>query len=404
MADVPQELVDLVIDSIHDDYRSLLTASLVCRTWYLSTRPHLFRRAVFHIDFFIPSFSDSDDDVREPLSFHRFYLLRDIIEENPSITYHIRELVISGATSHKFSSWKRVESLVAAILSQLDRVSSIVLRDVNWEHLSVPCRHALRSIFDSPHLEHIELYSFNAPLHITLSLIGSANNLKSFSFSFTPATNFHSPFGLEMNKLYSITVSRVQLQELEIGSNPRLPEFAGLLLNPNCPISISELQRLRMTHVTDVPMCGQLLRASGNSLKELELWAPTSREPKRVGDNISINWLPALRSFQIRGLLFSPSVCSVFCLCDIFTPEKSHNLQEIEFLIDIDNTHRSSLNWNPWSQLDDILSGSKFPSLRKVDVTLSFSRPDASAHTNLAAFQNSMPRLVEQGKLAVCCG
>ena len=51
MADVPQELVDLVVDSIDDDRRSLINASLVCRSWSLATRPHLFRRADFSIGF-----------------------------------------------------------------------------------------------------------------------------------------------------------------------------------------------------------------------------------------------------------------------------------------------------------------------------------------------------------------
>ena len=129
----------------------------------------------------------------------------------------------------------------------------------------------------------------------------------------------------------------------------------------------------------------------------------TGREPKRVGDDISINWMPALRSFQIRGLLFSPSVCSVPCLCDIFTPDEPHDLQEIQFLVDTDNSRRNLLNWSSWSQLDALLSGPKFPSLKKVDVTLVFSRPGVSTYVNVTAFQNSMPRLIEQGKLAIRC-
>ncbi|KAF8699474.1 hypothetical protein AX14_000919 [Amanita brunnescens Koide BX004] len=158
-----------------------------------------------------------------------------------------------------------------------------------------------------------------------------------------------------------------------------------------------------MTDVNDVPSCGQLLRAAAKTLETLELWAPSTREPKRVGDNISLNWLPALRSFQIRGLLFSPTVCSARCLEDIFSVDAPHDVEEIHLLVDTDNRRSFALDWTPWTQLDIILSSPLFRSLISVDVTLYFSNPDGQIFLNTSALRRSMPRLLRRGILNVHC-
>ncbi|KAK2465031.1 hypothetical protein APHAL10511_003107 [Amanita phalloides] len=401
MPHVPQELVDLVVDNIHDDRISLVTASLVCRSWCCATRPHLFRRAVFHIN--SPLLADDDDisdlDCDLSVPFHRFHLLHQIILERPSLAYHIRHLVLSGATAHKCSPWKQVEPVISSILTRLHRVTSVALRDVHWDHLSPQCQTTLCTIFSNPQLSHVDLYSFNAPLPIVFSLVGSAKNLQSFSTAFTPATNFRQPFDSLATKF---APSRVMLHSLEIGSSPRISELADALLDPKCPVNISNLHHLRMTHVTDIPVCGQLLRATGQSLEILELWAPTSREPRRVGDDISLRFMPALRSFQIKGLLFSPNVCSVPCLCDIYTVDAPHGLEKLELLVDADNSRRMMLNWSSWSALDSVLSSPFFYSLNKVEIKLHFSRPGASTYLGLMALQRAMPRLRQSGILNVC--
>ena len=130
----------------------------------------------------------------------------------------------------------------------------------------------------------------------------------------------------------------------------------------------------------------------------------TGREPRRVGDDISLNWLPALRSFQIEGLLFSPAICSVPCLCDIFSIDAPNDVEKIDFLVDADNSHRTVLDWSSWAQLDTLLANPfKFRSLSSVDVRLYFSRPNSHTFLNVAALRRSMPRLLKRGILTVDC-
>ncbi|KAF8504129.1 hypothetical protein JB92DRAFT_2738567, partial [Gautieria morchelliformis] len=46
----PQELIDAVIDNLHEDHGALLACSLVCRSWLPSSQRHLFRRVTFGLD------------------------------------------------------------------------------------------------------------------------------------------------------------------------------------------------------------------------------------------------------------------------------------------------------------------------------------------------------------------
>lgn len=127
----------------------------------------------------------------------------------------------------------------------------------------------------------------------------------------------------------------------------------------------------------------------------------SAREPKRVGDNISLNWMPALRSFQIKGLLFSPTVCSIPCLGDIFSVNSPHDIEEIQLLVDTDNRHSHALDWSSWTQLDILFSSPLFRSLISVDITLYFSNPNGQNFLNSAALRRSMPRLLKREILTI---
>lgn len=269
MTDVPQELIDLVVDSIEDDRRSLINSSLVCRSWSHATRRHLFRRANFNTGFRNIS-STLDRSASDDHSLHRFQLLNDILRDRPSIAYNIREVVISGAIAHESSLWSRAEPLITSVLSRFRRVNSLTLHEVQWKSLSTQFKQALVSIFSSPSLGNVKLHRFSAPLPTIFSLLGMAENLKSLCSAYTPT-------GAEYGHDSFERTGRVELHSLDLGTCNHFENFAGFLLDPECPVDISHLQSLRMTDVNDVPSCGQLLRAAAKTLETLELWAPSSR-------------------------------------------------------------------------------------------------------------------------------
>ncbi len=130
------------------------------------------------------------------------------------------------------------------------------------------CRQSLASIFSSPSLEHVDLHAFNVQLSIVFTLLGLAKNLKSVRVAHTPTVlSYDNPY-------FEQPTERVALRSLELGA--QVEQLALHLLDPESPIIISHLHHLRMTHVTDVVACGQMLRAAGKTLEILELWAPTS--------------------------------------------------------------------------------------------------------------------------------
>ena len=47
---LPPELIDIIIDHLHSDRRALAACSLVCKTWRLSARHHLFARLALNLE------------------------------------------------------------------------------------------------------------------------------------------------------------------------------------------------------------------------------------------------------------------------------------------------------------------------------------------------------------------
>ncbi|KAI0826231.1 hypothetical protein BC629DRAFT_60912 [Irpex lacteus] len=57
MSMFPTELIDIIVDHLHDDWLALLQCALVCRTWTVSSRYHLFRKIKIPLS---PSAGDTD--------------------------------------------------------------------------------------------------------------------------------------------------------------------------------------------------------------------------------------------------------------------------------------------------------------------------------------------------------
>ncbi|KAJ7306770.1 hypothetical protein DFH08DRAFT_514113 [Mycena albidolilacea] len=185
--DLPQELVDTILDNIHDDVPSLKSCSLAARTFVISARKHIFKK--------IEILSSSD-------AAQRFY---ELLCSSPHIAPLVEDLCITSVLE-KFSVTcayldpsgdymsGRALSLILPLLTELIRISIIETGDVHnrsgrefsrsWNKMEPPLQSVLANVFSSPRLEAVHLCGFvlESPCHL-LSLFSEAAALKEMSLS-----------------------------------------------------------------------------------------------------------------------------------------------------------------------------------------------------------------------------
>ncbi|KAJ7306743.1 hypothetical protein DFH08DRAFT_513527 [Mycena albidolilacea] len=184
--DLPQELIDTIVDILHDDGPSLKSCSLAARTFVISARKHIFKK--------IEILSSSDTS-------QRFY---ELLCSSPHIAPLVEDLCIASVLekfpvtcayldpSGDYMSGRAL-SLILPLLTELKRISIIENGDVSqtcvefsrsWNKMELPLQSALANVFSSPRLEAVHLCGFvlESPCHL-LSLFSKAAALKEMSLS-----------------------------------------------------------------------------------------------------------------------------------------------------------------------------------------------------------------------------
>ncbi|KAF7367303.1 hypothetical protein MSAN_00792400 [Mycena sanguinolenta] len=195
---IPQELVDLIVDNLHDDIPSLKSCSLTARAFVGSAQTWLFNS----VEILPPK---SRDDQDSPC--RRFYKL---LTRSPHIAPLIEELqiVLVGSETSAYDAeggyyleerhvpWVmsgRTLSLVLALLN-LKRISLVENSSsewngygrysMQWNKLGRSLKSALAAVFSSPRLESVCLRGIvvQSPVQL-LSLFSEATSLKELSIS-----------------------------------------------------------------------------------------------------------------------------------------------------------------------------------------------------------------------------
>lgn len=159
---IPPELVDIVIDHLHDDRQALLACSLVCRAWLPSCRFHKFGSVV------IPWPETKGHD----------------FEECPIAAQFVRELTIGSSS---LGSWPLPVSLLDSTMGMklplCPNVKTLKLWSFNFRHYTPS---SLASRFPLPSLKSLFLHRCNFAEQPDLTVFLSGfQNLVSFSSRFT---------------------------------------------------------------------------------------------------------------------------------------------------------------------------------------------------------------------------
>ncbi|SJL14139.1 uncharacterized protein ARMOST_17594 [Armillaria ostoyae] len=178
---IPQELIDYILEYLHEDILTLRTCSLVSHSFWPSTLPHIYHEIV------LVHFSEMDM-FREyhPGKLYQCYKLSNLLCINPDISRFVRTLSICSDVEGVQLLGQ--DSSFPPILSKLSNLACIKMVNRNtlsdWMLFPEDSRSALLSVFQSPALTTLHLDGMdNIPDSDTRLILsrGSSSSLRHLS-------------------------------------------------------------------------------------------------------------------------------------------------------------------------------------------------------------------------------
>lgn len=276
---LPQELVDQILDHLHDDSSTLLNCALVSRTWLPTSRMHLFSK----IRLLVPPSRNSlhEDDTPRHGPCQRLHAL---LTGSPEIIPYIHDLRIHSGSPNSpasldESSWVLTEDTLPPLLLMLTDLRHFEFTtevSMPWDILPITLRQAIDSIFQLDSLTFVRLRSWAfSDLSNFASLFAQCRNLKGLSLRSVRL----GPDDIDSISTLSHPDSELE-SSISVPNGPRLefltlddvdfPHLGDWLLSHRSAIKLTHLRELRISHPNDRSL-ERLLRSLSGSLQHLHL-------------------------------------------------------------------------------------------------------------------------------------
>lgn len=318
---LPQELVDHIIDHLHDDPLTLSNCSRVCRGWLPTSRHHFFAKI---------SLKATSAHNGPAIPQERCKQLYAVLLQSPEIIYNIRELEIcEGSPYHHHhhggdhhpelvssTTWITTERTLTALfklLTHLQRLDFSATSTLYWKLLPPTFQSALWTLLSLPTLTYIRLHKWVFPdLSSLASILARCHNLNAFALSSTTIFNEGSgsphldqSISIDESVHDSLQQSRPPRTRLEVLTLDYVT-FGYLdywLLSPHSLIDITSLRELRVSHFQDATAIEKLLLTVDGSLEHFHLkpgyWDGKKKSP--VNQSF-LNWA------NLFQFIYSPSI------------------------------------------------------------------------------------------------
>jgi hypothetical protein len=282
---LPQELVDHIIDHLHDDPVALSNCARVCRGWLPTSRHHFFSKI---------SLKATSAHNGPAVPQERCKKLYAVLTQSPEIIYNIRELEICEGSPHHHhdhhpelssTTWITTERTLTALfklLTHLQRLDFSATSTLYWKLLPPTFQSALWTLLSLPTITYIRLHSWVFPdLSSLASILACCNNLNAFALSSTTIFNEGSPH-LHQSSLLAAGEDCGGVEE-EVVRPPRtrlevltldyviFGYLDNWLLSPHSLIDITSLRELRVSHFQDATAIEKLLFTVDGSLEHFHL-------------------------------------------------------------------------------------------------------------------------------------
>ncbi|KIK02874.1 hypothetical protein K443DRAFT_677213 [Laccaria amethystina LaAM-08-1] len=360
---LPPELLDIVVDHLHDDPTTLRSLAITSTQCLHSSRVHLFYRIqLMHH----PSAEYHQTPSRV---LDKYYRLNKILETSPRLRGYIRHLVIHRA---EFSHWVwyHIEPVVVQILDKLKNVSILSLRRVDFAWLSHFVRSPLRSMMLGT-VVHLELYScrFHDLDEFFHFIAGS--NLKQLGVK---EVAWAAPCVYNLLLRAQTTI----VESLHLGDDC-LDVVMPILLENDSPLCLQRLSKLSISPMGNYETAAKVIKHSKLTLEELEVAVTGSR-----GNNLPLYILrpsdmSCLRQLKLTHVRQSEGYSPIRCIMSLLSQiHHCDGLEGVSFMVIIE-APIAKLDWSKWRAVDEVLARlfDARRSLKSVHITMSGDASDA---------------------------
>ncbi|KAJ7899076.1 hypothetical protein B0H13DRAFT_2031116 [Mycena leptocephala] len=388
---IPPEVVEYIIDFFDsvDDKHTLLSCSLVSRSWVQSSQNHLFRSIRLS---YLPFWQLN----------HR---LHKVLTESPHLAHYIRDLqIVNDGFLFSPESWVNTEPSLPQLLPKLLALRSLTLWHMNWEVLLEKLQESLRALLARPSLTSFNLSRCRFPTFLRLAvLLSTARSLKRLSLVGT-STNDDD---MVLNPDDQAPAEPVTLDYLALKSGVHF--MPGSLTSPLLSHFL-DITRLRTLVCSDDICCVSVVPllpvlAQAGTLERLELGGiPHSYFDLRL--------MPSLRHLYINYIMMSvgQEFLAARLVGFVSNIRALTQLEDVHIQIEAHTTWPECIDWNVWAELDDLLTASELNHLRLItmDVCMYWNEslvacaPNTPAVTNeLGRLKAVLPKLIHSGILQV---
>jgi hypothetical protein len=405
---LPPELTDRVIDYLHDSPADLRSCAQVCRAWLASSRFHLF----YSISI-------------EPLLKHSCCCnLYNAIQQSPDIVLYVRELRCSFIAAYDSGvNTDHPPSILPQLLRSFPALRKLGIAEDSWVSFSPDVRQSFRDILALPSLVHLEVSDVHFPKleHFTSLLRPHLKRLDAW------IKNDHDDDGdygedeednedeedsdrnnvdidididdddddatIQANQEaadreieHEVGIGRepCRLQYLTLSPSRLCIQFINLILGSQSVVDLSDLHTLEcdIDEVNFLDKVMRLTRGFGSPVKHLIIlldgmshlppWSLLCTDVALtdycldITDVIEFGWHPNLQKLSLSLL---PEYETTPYLPHMFSTLSAPNLQHISFELSVSCLEEDTTQ-NFWFEVDQILCGEKYVSLRTVTIHL----------------------------------
>lgn len=271
---LPQELIDQIIDHLHDDPPALSSCSLVCNAWLPASRHHFFAKITLKA--MAPNVPTSCPQER----CKRLYWL---LIRSPKIIPNVRELeVYEGSPYHsphpdtRSTTWVTTERTLPPLLkllTHLERLDFSATTTFYWKTLPPTFQHAIHAVLSLPSLTYVRFHSWSFSNFASLaSLLSHCHTLKGLALSSTTVSDDTTVDQedrlIEEDESAESQTPRLEVLTLDYVSMGYLGHW---LLGQSSLMDLSSLRELRVSHFPDASVIKKLLLAVGGALEHFHL-------------------------------------------------------------------------------------------------------------------------------------
>ncbi|SJL18364.1 uncharacterized protein ARMOST_21952 [Armillaria ostoyae] len=357
LLDLPQEILDVIIDELQDDKKSLLHASLACEALCPRTRVHLFSSVRLSVK------SDCDR-------------LRELITLSPKLALHFTFL--------RLKLWYRqapAYGRALTVIESLVNISHLSLRLGEWCDMPATVVASLQS--RSYHTLNISAYFKFRSTGEICSLVRSSPGLQHVRFAcekaLTEECNLdHSlhpaPAPVLLRAINRLPFSFVQVIDHErIFFNSDRTLMKQATSSAPCPFSLCNIQRLEIGLLDDGGAVSQHIyryfALSATALKHLFVRHDTPGLLSASSRTLNISGIKKI-TVTIRMLLSNVLVFQLFewWISNFSAVDEHCAIRSITFTVSHCSLREPpALDWeNLWMRLDNCLASYKMASLKRV--------------------------------------